>query len=103
MAPCAGLKEAHDLQLPDLCVGGMSAPLHTSAPRWSTSAFGAEPHPSPLETGALQDHLQLCNGQTGRLFRLHCGADALHRLIAGRFATVLLGAGLLLALAAWWA
>jgi hypothetical protein len=74
-----------------------------NVPRWSTSAFGAEPHASPLETDALQDHLRLCKGQAGRLFRLHCGADALHRLIAGRFATVLLVAGLLLALAAWWA
>lgn len=77
-----------------------TAPLPTG-PMWSTSAFSDETQPTALELAALQDHLTLCNGQTSRLFRLHCGADALHRLLAGRFATVALVLVLVAVLAAW--
>ncbi len=79
----------------------MTALPRSSTPHWSTSAFSAETDTSPLELNALQDHMHLCKGRTGRLFRLHCGADALHGWVAGRFATVLLGLMLLLALAGW--
>ena len=62
----------------------------TAGPRWSTSAFATDEHMLTKELSALGEHLEMCKGLTGRLFTLHCLADAVHCFVAPRFVTTLL-------------
>jgi len=68
----------------------------TAAPRWATSSFAAEGESLPRELSALGEHLAHCQRLTGRLFALHCAADAVHRFVAPRFVTTLMVASLLI-------
>lgn len=67
-----------------------------AGPRWSTSSFAADADSLPMELNALGEHLVHCQAQTGRLYKLHCAADAVHRFIAPRFVTTLVVAALLI-------
>lgn len=73
-----------------------------NGPRWSTSSFANDAHSLPMELRALGEHLANCQALTGRLYALHCAADAVHRFVAPRFvttvvvATLAIGGGLLL-------
>lgn len=57
---------------------------------WSTSSFADSTDTSPGALSALGEHLHDCQRVNGRLFRLRCGADALHTFVTGRFVTTLL-------------
>jgi len=65
-------------------------------PCWSTSSFGHTADATPMELTALGEHLSLCQALTGRLFDLHCGAEAVHAFVASRFVTSLVVLGVLL-------
>lgn len=67
-----------------------------AAPRWTTSSFPADADTLPMEQSALGEHLAHCQRLTGRLFALHCAADAIHRFVAPRFVTTLTVATLLI-------
>ena len=67
-----------------------------NGPRWSTSSFANDADSLPLELTALGEHLAHCQALTGRLYALHCAADAVHRFIAPRFVTTLVVATLLI-------
>jgi hypothetical protein len=69
---------------------------HTAQPRWATSSFATEGDSLPMELSALGEHLEHCRRLTGRLFALHCAADAIHRFVAPRFVTTLTVASLLI-------
>lgn len=58
-------------------------------PLWRTASFGDSPDTSPLELAALGEHLDCCRGSRGRLFTLHCLAEALNGFLASRFVTTL--------------
>jgi len=68
----------------------------TAAPHWATSSFAAQGDSLPMELSALGEHLEHCQRLTGRLFALHCAADAVHRFVAPRFVTTLMVATLLI-------
>lgn len=61
-----------------------------SGPCWSTASFGEAADTSPVELSALGEHLELCRSLRGRLFVLHCGAEATRDFIAARLVTTLL-------------
>lgn len=63
--------------------------LIRSTPNWSTASFGHAADTSPMELSALGEHLDHCQGQRGRLFTLHCLAEATHGAIAARFVSTL--------------
>lgn len=67
-----------------------------NGPRWSTSSFADETDSLPMELTALGEHLAHCRSLTGRLYALHCAADAVHRFVAPRFVTTLVVATLLI-------
>lgn len=67
---------------------------------WSTASFGGNADTSPIELLSLGDHLGLCRNPHGRLFALHCMADAMRGFMAARFMTTLLGVALLIGIAA---
>lgn len=58
-------------------------------PCWSTAAFGNTADLSPMESVALQAHLDLCRKLHGRLFTLQCAAQTLQQFVAGHFVTSL--------------
>jgi hypothetical protein len=66
------------------------------APSWSTASFGDAADTSPMELSVLEDHLDLCKGSHGRLFALHCAAEALNGFVAARFVTTLAVVALLI-------
>ena len=66
---------------------------------WATASLGHDADTLPIELSALGDHLGQCQGQRGRLFSLHCVAEATHGLLASRFVTTLVGVALLFAVA----
>jgi len=70
----------------------------TRTPRWSTSSFGDAVDTSPTELSALGHHLDLCRGERGRLFSLHCAAELMHRALAPRIVTTLVVATLAIGL-----
>ncbi len=70
-----------------------------ATPRWSTAAFGEAADTSPMELSALGDHLHLCKGSRGRLFRLQCVAESMNGFVAARFVTTLAVIALLMGLA----
>ncbi len=74
-------------------------PHFFAPPTWSTSSFGHNTDNSARELSSLAEHLNLCQGQRGRLFSLHCLAEATHGLLAARFVTTLVGIALLFAVA----
>ena len=74
-------------------------PPFPAPPSWSTSSFGHKTDTSPGELSSLGEHLNLCQGQRGRLFSLHCLAEATHGVLAARFVTTLVGIALLFAVA----
>lgn len=61
----------------------------TIAPTWSTASFGHTTDTSPLELSALGAHLNLCQGQHGRLLALQNAAQRLHGFVSARFVTTL--------------
>jgi hypothetical protein len=79
----------------------MSHPNVTTRSLWATSSYGEHSDSSPIETSALCDHLRLCSGETGRFFQVRCGAEAVHRFVAGRFVTTLAFVTAVLGLVAW--
>jgi hypothetical protein len=56
---------------------------------WRTSSFGHAAGTSALELKSLGKHLGLCQQTRGRLFTLHCLAEATHGAISARFVTTL--------------
>ncbi|MEO7128333.1 MAG: hypothetical protein ABI040_05630 [Rhodoferax sp.] len=70
----------------------------TILPRWSTSSFGVTADTSPMELSALEHHLDLCRGERGRLFVVHCAVEVMHRALAPRFVTTLVVAALVIGL-----
>lgn len=69
------------------------------ATAWTTASFGHDADTLPIELSALGAHLGQCQGQRGRLFSLHCLAEATHAQLASHFVTTLVGVALLFALA----
>lgn len=69
-------------------------------PLWRTSSLGDSPDTSPLELSTLGEHLDRCNGSRGRLFTLHCLAEALIGFLASRFVTTVVVMAILLGLIA---
>lgn len=61
----------------------------TITPAWTTASFGHTTEPSPLELSALGAHLDLCQGQHGRLMALQMAAQRLHGFASARFVTTL--------------
>jgi hypothetical protein len=70
-----------------------------SGPRWSTSSFGDAPDVSPVELGALSEHLGRCKRSRGPLFALQCFAQTLDEFLAPRFITTAVVAASLIAAA----
>jgi hypothetical protein len=75
----------------------MPNPIH-AGPCWSTASFGDATDTSATELSALKEHLQLCQGLSGRMFAMRCQGDAVHGFITAHFVTTLLAAVLLLGL-----
>jgi len=67
------------------------------SPNWSTASFDQAADTTPLELGALGEHLTLCRGRHGRWSVLSGAMQALHCAITARAMTSWLLAGLLLA------
>lgn len=61
----------------------------TLTPTWSTASFGHTTETSPMELSVLGAHLDLCQGQHGRLLTLQIAAQRLHGFISARFVTTL--------------
>lgn len=75
--------------------------MHTLAfppHHWSTASKGKAADTSPGDLSALGEHLGTCQAQHGRLFSLHCVADAMHGFVAARFVTTLVVLALLVGL-----
>lgn len=68
---------------------------------WSTASFGETPVGSQPELSALGEHLHLCQGLRGRLFVVHCYAEAVLGFLAGRFMTFWLLIGLMVGALVW--
>jgi hypothetical protein len=66
-------------------------------PCWSTASFGGDTEPSPLEVGALGEHMHACNGSKGRMFGVHRALHVVHGFVAARFVTTLVLAAVLVA------
>jgi hypothetical protein len=75
----------------------MMNPKALDGPCWSTASYGGNTDTSPLELGALGEHMQVCKVSKGRLFGLHRAAHQVHGFVAARFVTSLLLAALLIA------
>ncbi len=60
-----------------------------AGPTWSTSCYGEPAHTRPQDLNALGQHLDLCQGNSGRIFALRCGADSVHGFVASRLVTSL--------------
>ncbi|WP_394787249.1 hypothetical protein [Rhodoferax sp.] len=73
-----------------------STPAAFAAPSWSTSSFGDAGATSPMELAALGDHLNRCQGATGRLSSLQYFGEIAHSFVASRFVTTLAIAALLI-------
>lgn len=56
-------------------------------PSWSTASFDGAVGASVVESTALGDHLVMCRALRGRLFGLHCAAEAVEAFVATRFVT----------------
>jgi hypothetical protein len=67
-----------------------------AVPSWSTASFGDTADTSPMELSALGEHLDTCKESRGRLFALHCIADAMHGFVAARLVTTLMAVALLI-------
>lgn len=67
--------------------------------RWSTSAFGGTPDPSPAELFGLTMHLEECRRARGRMFSLRSKVEALNNIIANRLMTIVVVVALLLSIA----
>jgi hypothetical protein len=65
-------------------------PKLMSGPCWSTASFGDTTDTSPSDLTTLGDHLHVCQGMSGRLFALRCGADAVGGFVAARCVTTLM-------------
>ena len=65
-------------------------------PFWSTASFGDTVDTSPMELSALGEHLDLCKGSRGRMFRLQCVAETLNGFVAARLVTTLVVVALLI-------
>jgi hypothetical protein len=93
------MSQHHPLSLPALA--GFDTATPAGAPRWSTTSYGDIPDTGPQELTALGEHVSLCRADSSRFSRLHCGALAVHGLVAARFVTslavvaALIGAALL--------
>ena len=60
-----------------------------SRPVWATSSIDGATDTTPMELSALGAHVDRCNGSRGRMFAVHCAADALIGFLAPRFVTTL--------------
>ena len=69
-------------------------------PHWTTATAAEAGDSMPAELDALGAHVSRCNGCRGRWFALRCIADAVHDVVAPRFVTTLLVAGVVIGLAA---
>jgi hypothetical protein len=69
------------------------------APNWATSSFGDPAHTSQMELSALGEHLDCCNGASGRFFLLWCRVEALHVFALPRLVSTLVVATLVLGVA----
>jgi hypothetical protein len=74
-------------------------PYFPAAPNWRTATFGQPADTLALDLSSLGAHLDQCQGQRGRLFTLHCLAEATHGVLASRFVTTLVAVALLFAVA----
>ncbi len=70
-----------------------------SSPNWSTASFGHTAEASASDMSTLREHLNLCRGLQGRLFRLQCAAETLNSFVSSRFVTTLTVATLLIGVA----
>lgn len=64
--------------------------------RWSTSAYGDTPSPSPAEMAELAAHVRECRRARGRMFSLRSKANAMNDIFAHRFWTTITAVALLL-------
>lgn len=62
-------------------------PRALPVPRWLTAAFDHTPQTTSVELRALGDHLHLCRRNSGRWFRVRCGAEAVNGFLAARCVT----------------
>jgi hypothetical protein len=60
-----------------------------ASPNWSTASFGHTAETLATDMSTLREHLNLCRGLQGRLFRLQCAAETLNGFVASRFVTTL--------------
>ena len=58
-------------------------------PTWTTSSYGDPADTRPLDLNTLGQHLHLCQGSSGRIFALRCGADSVHGFVASRLVSSL--------------
>lgn len=66
---------------------------------WSTASFGDSVDTSPMELEQLGAHLDRCHDSRGRWFTLRCVAESMNGVVAPRFVTTLVLAGLVIGLA----
>jgi hypothetical protein len=64
-------------------------PQAVGLPSWSTASLRSTADTSKAEWFALGEHLDLCQGCRGRLFALHCMAEAVNGFVAARVVTTL--------------
>lgn len=67
---------------------------------WSTASFGGNTETSPVELLSLGDHLGACKSSHKHLFALQCMAEATRGFMATRFMTTMVGAAVIVAIAA---
>lgn len=72
-----------------LTLDSFDSAVPAGAPRWSTTSYGDTTDTAPQELTALGEHVSLCRADSSRFSRLHCGALAVHGLVAARFVTTL--------------
>jgi hypothetical protein len=63
---------------------------------WATSSYGDTADASCEDQASLKDHLSSCKGMHGKLFALHCAAEAIDAHIKSRFITTLVLATVLI-------
>ncbi|MDO9285233.1 MAG: hypothetical protein Q7U26_10080 [Aquabacterium sp.] len=72
-----------------MSAGAFGTGAAAGAPRWSTTSYGDTTDTGPQALTALGEHVSLCRAASSRFSRLHCGALAVHGLVAARFVTTL--------------
>jgi hypothetical protein len=75
---------------------GHAGPAPGRRPVWATSTLDGAADASASELSTLGAHVDRCNGLRGRLFPLHCAADALAGFLAPRIVTTLVVLGIVI-------